>query len=165
MAGLKLVDVVKPLPCEDLLIEFIGAGWMCAGSFPLYLAGGSETYHDIDLYARNWEDFHAGRRKLNQEGVFLEAREEASWWGVDHHRAIIQLTKPNVNQQTEYQLMSGADMSAAACTLVRRYGEWKVWVFYPEDVKNKVCRVLKKHDWTWQRIETYTAKGYTIEGA
>lgn len=131
---------------------------MCSGGYPLWLAGGADFYTDIDLYPRSWRGYYALLNFLEKHGCFtgrspfsLSYTYAGDTW---------QLIQPA--QSSPLDLMMTADLSPCATTLVRDGDQFRIFALYPEDIAQRVCRVLTRHDWTTYRLEIYEQKGYTI---
>lgn len=130
----------------------------CSGGFPLWLAGGANFYSDVDLYPLSWNAYYRALHLLGEHGDFLGSSPHAvkymytaDTWQLMHPAQIDAL-----------ELMATADLSPCATALVWDDARFRIFTLYPEDIAQRVCRVLIRHDWTDYRIQTYLKKGYTV---
>jgi hypothetical protein len=131
---------------------------MFSGGYPLWLAGGAAFYSDIDVYPRSWRGYYAALNFLEKYGRFCgrSPRSIAYQYAGDTW----QLIQPA--QVSLLDLMLTADLSPCATVLVWDDHQFRLYTLYPEDIANRVCRVLTHHDWSQYRIEVYQKKGYTV---
>lgn len=164
--------VVRPIPASGAVCWLVDNGYVIVGGFPLWLAGGSPTYSDVDVYSLSEEQYAAAIQYMMLHGA-QPAPTTPNTVGYVFDGVIFQLVFPHSNQKESRDIIYTTDISPSACMLVKdddgRYairdndGEYAVDILYPDDIKNRVCRILIEHEWTWHRIETYIKKGYRVE--
>ena len=138
------------------------------GGYPLWLVGGADSYSDIDVYCNTWEQWTHVVRYLMAVG-FKEVggtRHTLQFQfhnGVEWVKPIFQIVQPGFKYFDDIDLLRCADLSPSACLLELNDGdEFEVLALYPEDIKNRRCRVLIEHEFTPYRIDQYRKKGYEI---
>lgn len=156
------MEIVREIPKQLILRYWIESGLQIAGGFPLYLVGGSQGYSDIDLYANLQRQYDGAKDFLDKWGMWAYATEYTEMYYTG--AGMVQLVKPGARPFSDTELLNMADMSPSACLLTLMGGEFVVRALYPDDIRNRVCRVLIEHEWTWYRKEQYIKKGYTIDG-
>lgn len=163
MTALAL-PVRYPNAFQWLIFEALHAGLFSVGGFPLWCAGYADTYGDIDLYTTNWLQFYAWHKRLRDAGAKLvDPTPETSQFILGD--TFIQLVHPALHQKCAMDVMLDADLSASAIALLwegRPENRPVIKMLYPDDVRQKVCRVLKRHEWTDYRVKAYQAKGFAI---
>ena len=153
-------DVVKPLPHQEQLKKWLKLGARIAGGFPVWAAGFSSRYTDIDLYADTWDTFTRIRGDLHVSGKYLGDTRETSQYVVN--QTTFQLVNPFEEHKTIYDLINNTDMSATATALCVDRDKLVVISLYPDDLKNHINRILIDHEWTGFRAEAYRQRGFTI---
>lgn len=156
-----MVGQVMPIVRDyipSMFKDFLLMGCQIAGGFPLYLIGGANEYSDVDIY-------------LNHDWLMIEVVKRLGYIPpskITSHTAVfnyagfeLQICKPTKRPISDDEMLLMADLSPSAC-LLRWHGGFEVLALYPDDIKNRICRVLDRHEWTWYRIKQYEAKGYTI---
>lgn len=155
------MDIVRDIPYKGILARLVTSGIQCAGGFPLWLIGGADHYSDIDLYANNTYQFVQLTSTLGYIANYI-GKTRHTWQFRTHDGVVFQAVTPGFKYFSDDELLEMADLSPSACLLTCKKGEWKVRVQYPEDVKNRICRVLIKHEFTDYRVKVYEEKGYQI---
>lgn len=130
---------------------------MCSGGFPLWLAGGANFYSDIDLYPANWGAYYRTLNFLGKYGRFIgSSPRSVSYLYAEDTWQLIQPAQTDI-----LDLLLTADLSPCATALVWDVDHFRIYTLYPDDIAQRVCRVLTSHDWTTYRLEVYHKKGYT----
>lgn len=130
------------------------------GGFPLCLAGGAPHYNDIDIYTFDRPTFHYWHRYLSREAEWLHTTEYTTVFRYKGEE--VQLVYPHPNQPTAESVLYNTDVTPSACQLTYTDNQWTVGLLYPDDIDNRLCRLLVEHDWTPYRAQTYQAKGYWV---
>lgn len=157
-----------PFNLRNIIDSLMTGKHTIIGGFPLYLIGGAETYSDIDVITNNAQEYVDVCKLMDKV-----ARREPAF---DSEHAIVymfkeykfQIIQPGAKEFSHDDMFQQADMSASAVLMF--WDDYKfdepqpvITAKYPDDINNRVCRVMLNHDWTPQRIETYQKKGYSIQ--
>jgi hypothetical protein len=145
---------------HPLLVQIIEHGGQIFGGFPLWLIGGSPAYSDIDVFTNSWPDFYRLDALLGSRGKGIGFTPRTTQFDVGG--TTFQLVNPGARVYDDDDLLNAADLSPSACLLTWTDKRFAVFVRYPEDIKNRVCRVLERHDWTDWRLKLYQERGYRI---
>lgn len=155
-----VLPILNRTPFLWLVASWLRQGVLCAGGFPLWLAGGASSYNDIDLYCPTLYEYYPTLRELAQMGPVEHQTPLATVFRVCGE--YIQLTRPVAHLKTRRDLMECSDLSPDACALVDLGGHLAVEALYPDDIAQRVCWVLIEHEWTSFRKEIYEKKGYHV---
>jgi hypothetical protein len=144
-----------------MLHRLLTLGVQCAGGFPLWLVGGSDAYSDIDLYTNDnliWDHAIDWLHPRSRERSYTR---HTIQYTID--TTVFQLVRPGWKWFTNQELIEMSDLSPSACVLYLNAADnFEVDVLYPEDIRNRVCRVLIEHEFTDYRVDSYRKRGYTI---
>lgn len=156
------MQIVKPVPCTGLLDLLLQDGLVSLGGFPLWLIGGAPSFSDIDLYPLSSDQFNTALSRLDK--FALKASDTINTVGYTFDGVLIQLVKPCNKWQSVNDLVYTTDMSPSACVLVwdHNHDQMQAKALYPQDIAQRRCRVLIRHDWTPYRERVYRDKGYVI---
>lgn len=158
---MKKLPIVREIPERYLLQLALLHGLVCCGGFPLWLVGGADSYGDIDLYCPDTSLWEFWNTYLGDTAIEGKSTDNTRVY-LTRGGSIIQLVHPPWPSDYRW-LIAHTDLSASAVALTLEEGEWVCYAQYPEDIANRVCRVLEYHDWTDYRVQVYSRKGYKVE--
>lgn len=159
---MEIMPIIQPIPQSDLLQTLLESQTQIAAGFPLWLIGGAPHYSDIDIYTNHWGIYYNVFRLLKKlAGLPIQHTPYTVVFQIE--TIPFQLVQPGCLPCDDITLLSLADLSPSACLLKYTNNQFEVLALYPEDIRQRICRVFSVHDWTDYRINQYRQKGYQIE--
>lgn len=156
------IGIMRVVPHREIFEVLLSNGLVVAGGFPLWLIGGASFSSDIDIYPFNSEQHSFACDYLtSQGGVVTETTPHTTVYSLAGEKW--QVVKPYDGWKNIRDILYTTDLTPSACVLTYVDGEFFVTALYPDDIANRICRIVIHHDWTWHRVRTYIAKGYEID--
>lgn len=153
------MSIRQDIPYQGVLRNLLSMNIGIFGGLPLYLTGYAPFYSDIDIYPISLNGHLQAKKFLSKLAKTVKITPKTKIYNV--YGVPFQLVDYFDTWKSKDDILYTTDVSVSACELLWD-NEFKIRVLYPDDLKNKLCRVFIKHSWTWHRIETYKKKGFKI---
>lgn len=140
----------------------LSIGGFIVGGYPLYVCKGANTFSDIDVYAPNSESRTVLERYFRRKAQKLEKTQHAQQYQMFESKRRFDLVDEGFKTFDWREVLIMADLSPSAVCITTKDYSPIVYALYPDNIRNRVCRVLDEHDFTDYRIRSYQVKGYTI---